>query len=37
MRGAYSTHGMDEKCKQHFFSEILKGRDHSEDAGVDGK
>jgi len=35
-REACSTLGRDEKCTQ-FWSEILKGRDHSEDLGVYGR
>jgi hypothetical protein len=33
---ACSMHGSDEKCITHF-SENVKGRDHLEDLGVDGK
>jgi hypothetical protein len=29
------THGSDKKCTQNFLSENLRGRDHSEDLGVD--
>jgi hypothetical protein len=36
MGGACSTHGRDEMHIK-FQSENLKGRDHSEDLGVDGK
>jgi hypothetical protein len=36
MGRACSTHGRDEKCIQNL-SESLKGRDHSEDQGMDGK
>jgi hypothetical protein len=32
-----STHGRDEKRIQNFWLENLKGRDNSEDLGVDGK
>jgi hypothetical protein len=37
MGGACSTNGRDEKCVQKFWSENLKGRDHLEDLGVDGR
>jgi hypothetical protein len=36
MGAACSTHGIDEKCTK-LWSEDLKGRDHSEDLGVDRK
>jgi hypothetical protein len=36
MSGACSTHGRNEKLVQST-SEKLKGRDHSEDLGIDGK
>jgi hypothetical protein len=35
MGGACSTHRRDENCIQNFLSGNLKGRDHSEDLGVD--
>jgi hypothetical protein len=35
MGGTSRTHGRDEKY--NIWSEILKGRDHSEDLGTDGK
>jgi hypothetical protein len=35
--GACSTHGRDEKYITKFLSENPKGRDHSEDLGVDGR
>jgi hypothetical protein len=35
--GSCSKHGTDEKCIQDFGRKILKGRDHSEDLGADGK
>jgi hypothetical protein len=36
MGGACNTHGRDER-QAKFWSENLKGKDHSEDLGVDGK
>jgi hypothetical protein len=36
MGGAHCTHGRDEMQKL-FWLENLKGKDHSEDLGVDGK
>jgi hypothetical protein len=33
----WAGHGRDKKCIQTFWRENLKGRDHSEDLGVDGK
>jgi len=35
--GASSTHGKDEKCIQSFGRKNLKGRESSEDPGVDGR
>jgi len=35
MGGAYSTHWRHEKFVHHFSLENLKGRDNSEDLGVD--
>jgi hypothetical protein len=37
MGGEYITHRGDEKCIQYFCLEELKGRNHSEELGVDGK
>jgi hypothetical protein len=37
MGGMYSTHGKDKKMHTVFWLEDLKGRDHSEDLGVDGR
>jgi hypothetical protein len=37
MGGVCSTHGRDEKFRQYFGWKKLKGRDHSEDLGVDGR
>jgi len=37
MGEACSLHGRDQKCIRNFWSENLKGRDHSEDLGVDGR
>jgi hypothetical protein len=37
MGGTCRAHGIDEKKIIKFWSENLKGRDHSEDLGVDGK
>jgi len=37
MYGAGSTHRRHEKCVHYFFLENVKGRDHSEDRGADGK
>jgi len=37
MRRACDKHGKYEKCIQIFLSEYLKGREHAEDVGVDGK
>jgi hypothetical protein len=34
---ACRTHRRDEKCVQNFGRKKLKGRDHSEDLGVDGR
>jgi hypothetical protein len=31
------VHGGDEKCVKNFGLESLKGRDHLEDLGIDGK
>jgi hypothetical protein len=31
------VHGRDEKCVHYFWLESVKGRDHSEELGVDGK
>jgi hypothetical protein len=36
MSGACRTHGKDEKMHTKVLSENLKGRDQSEDPGVDG-
>jgi hypothetical protein len=36
MGGACGTHGRDE-VHTKFWSENLKGRDHLEDLGIDGK
>jgi hypothetical protein len=36
MGGACNTHGRDKKCTQNLLGK-LKGGDHSEDIGVDGK
>jgi len=36
MGGSCSTHGRDEKCMQNLL-ENLKGRNHSEDLGEDGR
>jgi hypothetical protein len=30
-------HGRDDRCIQEFVSKYLKGRDHSENLGMDGK
>jgi hypothetical protein len=37
MGEARSTHGVDEKNTQNFWLENLKGTDHSEDLGSDGR
>jgi len=37
MGGLYSTYGWDEKWMQNGWSGNLKGRDHSEERGVDWK
>jgi hypothetical protein len=37
MGGACGTHGKDETCIQYSGWKTLKGRDHSEDLGIDGK
>jgi hypothetical protein len=37
MGGAYSKHGRDEIRIKKYWSQNLKGTDHSEDLGVDGK
>jgi hypothetical protein len=37
MRGECSKHGREDKCTQYFVLENLKGRDHSEHQGIDGK
>jgi hypothetical protein len=36
MGGTYSMHRRGEKFVQNFGQKNLKGRDHSEDLGVDG-
>jgi hypothetical protein len=36
MGGACSTHECNEKMHTTFLLENLKGRDHSEDMGIDG-
>jgi len=37
MGGACNTHERFEKWIKKFWSENLKGRNHSEDLGIDGK
>jgi hypothetical protein len=37
MGEACSTHWTDGKCVKYFGHKNLKGRDHSEDLGVDGR
>jgi hypothetical protein len=37
MGGSCSTYGSDEICLQNVGWVKLKGRDHSEDLGVDGR
>jgi hypothetical protein len=37
MGGACSKQGTDEKCIWHFGSKTLRGRDNSEDLGIDKK
>jgi hypothetical protein len=35
--GACNMHGRDKKCMQHFDHKNLKGRDHMEDLGINGR
>jgi hypothetical protein len=35
--GTSNTHGRHEQCKQNFWLESLKERDHSQDLDTDGK
>jgi hypothetical protein len=37
MGGAHNIHLRDEKCAQIFWLGNLKGKDHLEDLGVDGR
>jgi hypothetical protein len=37
MGEACSAHGIDEKCAEKFWLESLKGRDHTEYIGVNGR
>jgi hypothetical protein len=37
MGGGCSTHDSDETCVQNFGRKNLKGRDHTENLGIDGR